>query len=47
VYHPSLAVKDPFTGEEFSEPSFEKAAAQGKQLSLLALNAMEKTCCGS
>ena len=40
--HPSLAVKDPFTGEEFSEPSFEKAAAQGKQLSLLALNAMEK-----
>lgn len=40
--HPSLSVKDPFTGEEFSEPSFEKAAAQGKQLSLLALNAMEK-----
>lgn len=39
--HPSLAVKDPFTGEEFSEPSFEKAAAEGKQLSLLALEAME------
>lgn len=39
--HPSLPVQDPFTGEEFSEPSFEKADAQGKQLSLLALNAME------
>lgn len=40
--HPSLAVKDPFTGEEFQEPSFEKAAAQGKHLSMLALNAMEQ-----
>ncbi|QGY46813.1 hypothetical protein GM418_25095 [Maribellus comscasis] len=40
--HPSLVVKDPFTGEEFAEPSFEKAAAEGKQLSLLALNAMNK-----
>lgn len=39
--HPSLSVEDPFTGETFSEPSFEKAAAQGKQLSLLVLNAME------
>jgi hypothetical protein len=39
--HPSLAVKDPFTGEEFSEPSFEKAAAEGKHLSMLALEAME------
>lgn len=40
--HPSLAVKEPFTGQEFKEPSFEKAAAQGKQLSLLALDAFEK-----
>ncbi|MCJ7449185.1 MAG: hypothetical protein MUO72_16025 [Bacteroidales bacterium] len=39
--HPSLAVKDPFTGQEFSEPTFNKAEAQGKQLALLALNAME------
>lgn len=39
--HPTLAVTDPFTGEEFLEPSFEKAEAQGKQLSLLALNAMD------
>ncbi|MBN1109077.1 MAG: hypothetical protein JXR66_00435 [Bacteroidales bacterium] len=40
--HPSLPVRDPFTGQELSEPSFEKAEAQGKQLALLALNAMEK-----
>ncbi|HSO85914.1 MAG TPA: neutral/alkaline non-lysosomal ceramidase N-terminal domain-containing protein [Draconibacterium sp.] len=39
--HPSLPVKDPFTGAEFNEPSFAKAEAEGKQLSLLALNAME------
>jgi hypothetical protein len=40
--HPSLAIKDPFTGREIKEPSFEKAEAQGKQLALLALNAMDK-----
>jgi hypothetical protein len=39
--HPSLAVKDPVTGEEFKEPTFGKAEAQGKQLALLALKAME------
>ena len=39
--HPSLPVKDPFTGAEYNEPTFEKAEAEGKQLSLLALNAME------
>ena len=39
--HPSLPVKDPFTGVEYNEPSFEKAEAEGKQLSLLVLNAME------
>ena len=39
--HPTHAITDPFTGELFSEPTFEKAAAQGKQLSLLALNTME------
>jgi hypothetical protein len=39
--HPSLPIKDPFTGEEFNEPTFEKTEAQGKQLSLMALNAME------
>ena len=40
--HPRLAIKDPFTGQEFKEPTFEKAEAQGKNLALLALNAMEK-----
>ena len=39
--HPNLAVRDPFSGQEFKEPTFEKAEAQGKQLALLALNAME------
>jgi len=38
--HQSLAIKDPFSGKEIKEPSFEKAGAQGKQLALLALNAM-------
>ncbi len=38
--HPSLPVKDPFTGVIYSEASYEKAQAQGKQLSLMALNAM-------
>jgi hypothetical protein len=40
--HPSLPVKDPFTGQEFNEPTYEKTEAQGKNLSLVALNAMEK-----
>lgn len=40
--HPSLAVKDPVSGIEFSDPSYEKAEAQGKQVALLALNSMEK-----
>ncbi len=40
--NPGLAVPDPFTGEEFKEPSFDKAEAQGKQLALLALRSMEK-----
>lgn len=39
--HPSLPVFDPFTGVEYNEPSYEKTEAQGKSLSLLALNAME------
>ena len=39
--HPSLPIKDPFTGVEYNEPTWEKTEAQGKQLSLLALNAME------
>lgn len=39
--HASLPVTDPLTGIEYAEPSYEKAEAQGKALSLLALAAME------
>jgi hypothetical protein len=39
--HPSLTVRDPFTDQEFKEPTFEKAEAQGKRLALLALSSME------
>jgi hypothetical protein len=40
--HPSLGIKDPFTGQEIKEPSFMKADAQGKELAMLALDAMSK-----
>ena len=40
---PDLAVKDPFTGEVFMEPSFSKAEAVGKQVALLALSSMDKS----
>jgi len=39
--NPDLAVKDPFSDREFNEPAFEKAKAQGEQLALIALNAMD------
>uniref|UniRef100_UPI00321794C0 hypothetical protein n=1 Tax=uncultured Draconibacterium sp. TaxID=1573823 RepID=UPI00321794C0 len=39
--HPSLTVTDPLTGIEYKEPSFEKAEAQGKKMSMLALDAMD------
>ena len=39
--HPSLSVKNPLTGKEFNEPSFEKAEAQGTQIAIMALKAME------
>ena len=37
----SIAVTHPFSGETFSKPSFEKAEAQGAQLALAAISAME------
>ena len=40
--HPSLTIKDPVTGTDYKEPSYEKAEAQGKTLALLALNSMDK-----
>ena len=39
----SIAVTHPFSGETFSEPSFEKAEAQGARLALSALEAMEES----
>lgn len=39
--HPSIAVRDPFTGIEFKAPTYEKTEAQGKHLALIALEAME------
>jgi hypothetical protein len=42
--HPRLTIKDPFTTQEYKEPTFEKTEAQGKKLALLALNAMDKPC---
>lgn len=39
--HPSHPIVHPFTGEELFEPTYEKTAAQGNQLALLALDAME------
>jgi hypothetical protein len=39
--HPGLSLKDPFTGREYMEPTFEKAEVQGKQLAMLALNSIE------
>lgn len=39
--HPSLPVVDPKTGKEISEPSFEKAEAQGMTVASIALSALE------
>jgi hypothetical protein len=39
---PDMSIKEPFTGQEFNEPTFEKAEALGKQLALISLNSIEK-----
>lgn len=41
--HPSLEVKDPFTGKVYKEPSFEKAKAQGDYLAYLGLTALDSS----
>ena len=41
--HPSLPVKDIFTGEEYKEPTFEKTKAQGDYLAYLALKALDSS----
>jgi len=37
---PEVGIKDPFTGEEFKKPTFDKAQALGRQLAIVALNSM-------
>lgn len=41
--HPSLTVKDPFTGVEYKEPSYEKAKAQSDLLAYLGLKALDSS----
>ncbi|MEM9141895.1 MAG: hypothetical protein AAGA86_02835 [Bacteroidota bacterium] len=38
--HPSISIADPFTGEAYSEPSFEKTKALGDQIALMSLEAL-------
>lgn len=39
---PSLSIIDPFTGDEYKAPTFEKAQSQGTILATLVLSAMKK-----
>ena len=39
---PSFSIPDPFTGENLSGATFEKAKAQGQQIGLLILNALKR-----
>ncbi len=41
--HPSLTVKDIFSGDSYSEPSYEKAKAQGDYLAYLGLMALDSS----
>ncbi|HCO84821.1 MAG TPA: hypothetical protein DIT95_15005, partial [Arenibacter sp.] len=40
--HPSLGIPDPFSGEEYFEPTFEKTKALGDQIALMSLAALKK-----
>jgi hypothetical protein len=40
---PDLAVRDTFTGKVYTEPSFEKAKAEGEQLALLGILALRRS----
>ncbi|MFS4418036.1 hypothetical protein [Maribacter sp. 2307ULW6-5] len=40
--HPTISIPDPYTGIEYSEPSFEKAKALGDQIALMSLKALKK-----
>ncbi len=40
--HPSIAIHDPFTGEAYSEPTYEKTKALGDHIALMSLEALKK-----
>lgn len=41
--HPSLPIPDPFTEEEYLEPTFKKTKALGDQIAIMSLAALKKT----
>lgn len=41
--HPDLTVEDPWSGESFKEPSFEKAMSQGYQIATKSLLALQRS----
>jgi hypothetical protein len=41
--HPSIAIKDPITGKEIFEPSYEKTEALGSTLASIAANAIQNS----
>ncbi|WP_273275839.1 hypothetical protein [Maribacter polysiphoniae] len=40
--HPSISIEDPYTGESFALPTYEKTKALGDQLALMSLEALRK-----
>jgi hypothetical protein len=38
--HPSISIQDPFTGESYSEPTFEKTKAVGDHIAIMSLQAL-------
>lgn len=40
--HPSISIQDPFTGESYAEPTYEKTKALGDNIALLSLEALRK-----
>ena len=39
--HPTIDIKDPFTGEAFGEPTYEKTKALGDNIALMSLEALQ------
>jgi len=40
--HPSLGIPDPFTGEEYFEPTYKKTKALGDQVAIMSLDALKQ-----